>query len=102
MHTSYEKRAKIEAKLGDKKSAEEDFLHFKEMKKRTDIRRLHYVKHLAEVENTPFAYFYLACCYEQLKDYDNAIISIDKAISMTNLNNQYKRYKLELISKSKK
>ncbi len=95
----YEKRSKIKDALGDKKGAEADLALYKDMKTKVDIKRVHAIKHQAEVENTPFAYFYLAYSYEQIKDYENAIHAINKAIDMTELNNQYKRYRTELVRK---
>jgi len=62
-----------------------------------NIKRLHAIKRFAEVDNSPFAYYYLANCYERVGDIQNAMQSIDKAISMTELNSQYLRYRAELI-----
>lgn len=95
----YEKRSKIRDALGDKKGAEDDLALYKDLKAKIDLKRVHAIKHQAEIENTPFAYFYLAYSYEQIKDYENAIHAINKAISMTELNNQYKRYRTELVKK---
>lgn len=95
----YEKRSKIKNALGDTKGAEEDLALYKDLKNKVDIKRVHAIKHQAEIENTPFAYFYLAYSYEQIRDYENAIHAINKAIDMTELNNQYKRYRTELVKK---
>ncbi len=95
----YEKRSKIKNALGDTKGAEEDLALYRDLKNKVDIKRVHAIKHQAEIENTPFAYFYLAYSYEQIKDYENAIHAINKAIDMTELNNQYKRYRTELVKK---
>jgi len=95
----YKKRSDIEKAMGNRIESEKDLAESVRLKRIADIKRVHYVKHLAETENSSFAYFYLASCYEQLKDYDNAILAIDKAISLTTLNNQYKQYKADLINK---
>lgn len=98
----YERRAKIKQALGDFNGAKADFEKFQEMKYKVDIKRAHFVKHFAEVDNSPFAYFYLAYCYETINDYKNALDAINKAISLTEYNNQYKIYKNELIIKNNK
>ena len=67
------------------------------MKTRVDIRRVHALKHQAEQEDSAFAYYYLAYAYEQIKDYENAIWAVNKAIERTDLNQQYKRYRTELV-----
>lgn len=95
----YDKRSKLRTALGDIKGAEEDLALYKDLKAKVDIKRVHAIKHQAEIENTPYAYFYLAYSYEQIKDYENAIHAINKAIDMTELNNQYKRYRTELVKK---
>ena len=95
-----ERRAKIKQALGDFNGAKADFEMFKEMKHKVDIKRTHFVKHFAEVDNSPFAYFYLAYCYETIDDYKSALEAINKAISLTEYNNQYKIYKNELVIKS--
>ena len=69
------------------------------MKNRIDLKRVHALKYQAEVEDTAFAYFYLAYAYEIIKDYENAIWAINKAIERTDLNNNYKRYRTELVKK---
>ena len=95
----YNRRGKIKEAMGDHYGANEDYNKYREMKKKADIRRIHALKYQAEAEDTAFAYYYLAFAYEQLAEYDNAIAAIDKAIERTDLNNQYKRYRLELKSK---
>lgn len=95
----YKRRAKIKEALGEHVSAQEDFEKYESMKSRIDIKRVHALKHQAEVEDTAYAYFYLAYAYEQIKDYDNAIKAINKAIERTELNNNYKRYRTELVKK---
>ena len=88
---------KIKEALGDHLGAREDILQYERMKAKVDIKRVHALKHQAEQEDTAFAYYYLAYAYEQIKDYDNAIWAINKAIERTDLNNQYKRYRTELV-----
>lgn len=95
----YKRRAKIKEAMGEHVSAREDFEKYESMKARVDIKRVHALKHQAEVEDTAFAYFYLAYAYEQIKDYENAIWAINKAIERTDLNNNYKRYRTELVKK---
>lgn len=93
----YKKRAKIKESIGDHFGAKEDFEQYEKMKAKVDIKRIHALKHRAEVEDTAFAYYHLAYAYEQIKDYENAIHAINKAIERTDLNNQYKRYRTELV-----
>ena len=95
----YKRRGKIKEALGDHVGAREDFITYQDMKNRIDIKRVHALKHQAEIEDTAFAYFYLAYAYEQIHDYDNAIAAINKAIDRTDLNSQYKRYRTELVKK---
>lgn len=93
----YKRRGKIKEALGDYVSAREDFKVYENLKAKVDIKRVHALKHQVEVEDTAFAYFYLAYAYEQIRDYENAIRAINKAIEKTDLNNQYKRYRLQLV-----
>ena len=93
----YKRRGKIKEALGDHIGAREDFAQYEKMKTRVDIKRVHALKYQAEQEDTAFAYYYLAYAYEQIKDYENAIWAINKAIERTDLNNQYKRYRTELV-----
>lgn len=98
----YNCRGKIKESLGDYVGAKDDFEQYKKFKSRVDIRRLHALKHQAEQEDSAFIYYYLAYAYDLVEDYENAIKSIDKAIERTDLNQQYKRYRLELVKKSQK
>ena len=93
----YKRRGKIQEALGNHLEAKEDFEQYEKMKAKVDIKRVHALKYQAEQEDTAFAYYYLAYAYEQIKDYDNAIWAINKAIERTDLNNQYKRYRSELV-----
>ena len=95
----YAKRSKIRAALGDTIGAKEDFAECKKLKEKYDKKRIIECKIIAEMDKSAFAYFYLANAYDIAGDYDNAITAIDKAISLTELNNNYKRYKIELLRK---
>lgn len=96
----YGKRSKIKQALGDKSGADEDLNESKRLKAKYDQKRIVASKLIAEMEQSPFAYFSLAHSYEIAGDYKNAINAIDKAIKLTELNNNYKRYKNELLEKS--
>lgn len=93
----YKRRAKIKEGIGDHLGAKEDYEQYEKMKAKVDIKRIHALKHRAEVEDSAFAYYHLAYAYEQMKDYENAIHAINKAIERTDLNHQYKRYRTELV-----
>lgn len=93
----YKRRSKIKEGLGDHLGAKEDFEQYEKMKAKVDIKRVHVLRHQAEVEDSAFAYYHLAYAYEQIKDYDNAIWAINKAIERTDLNQHYKRYRTELV-----
>ena len=93
----YKKRGKIQEALGNHVEANFDYEHYEKMKSKADIKRVHALKHLVEIEDTAFAYYYLAYAYERIEDYDNAIKAIDEAITRTDLNQQYKRYRNFLI-----
>ena len=92
----YKRRAKIKEGIGDHIGAKEDMEQYNKLKARVDIKRVHLLKRQAEVEDSAFAYYYLAYAYEQIKDYENAIWAVNKAIERTDLNQQYKRYRTEL------
>lgn len=98
----YEKRCKIKKALGDYSGADSDLVEAKRLKAKYDLKRINTCKLIAEMEHTPFSYFYLAHAYEIAGDYENALVAIDKAIELTELNNQYKRYKAELQEKNRK
>ena len=97
----YGKRSKIKRALGDIEGAEADLAECKRLKAKFDQKRINNGKLMAEMENSPFAYFYLAHSYEIAGDYVHALEAIDKAIALTEFNNQYKRYRCELEQKSK-
>ncbi len=96
----YGKRSKIKRALGDIEGAEADLTECKRLKAKFDRKRIMSSKLIAEMENSPFSYFNLAHSYEIAGDYEHALQAIDKAIELTELNNQYKRYKTELKQKS--
>lgn len=96
----YSKRANIRKALGDYKGADTDFAESERLKARYDQKRINTCKLIAEMDKSPFSYFYLAHSYEIAGDYEHALEAIDKAIELTELNNQYKRYRLELEQKS--
>ena len=93
------KRSKIKKALGDIKGANDDYAESRRLKEKYDLKRIKTCKLIAEMEHTPFSYFYLAHAYEIAGDYENALDAIDKAIELTELNNQYKRYRAELENK---
>lgn len=92
----YKRRAKIKEGLGDHIGAKEDMEQYQKLKARVDIKRVHLLKHQAELEDSAFVYYYLAYACEQIKDYEGAIQAINKAIERTDLNQQYKRYRTQL------
>jgi len=96
-HFLYTHRAKIKEAMGDQVGAKSDIEIANTKKKHIDIKRVHYLKHRAEIENNAFIYYYLAYAYEQIKDYDGAIWAINKAIESTDLNQKYKRYRTKLV-----
>ncbi len=93
----YKRRAKIKESLGDYVGAKRDFEEYETLKAKVDIKRVHALKHRAEVEDSAFSYYHLAYAYEQIKDYEGAIWAINKAIERTDLNQGYKRYRTELV-----
>lgn len=97
----YARRYKINKALGDMESAKSDLEMCKKLKKSYDANRIKTCKQMVADENSAFAYFSLASAYDSAGDYPNAIDAIDKAISMTDLNHSYKRYRAEIIMRSK-
>ena len=98
----YARRHKINKLMGNNSEAESDLAQCKKLKALYDKRRINTCKKAAEIDPTPFAYFTLANAYELAGDYNNAIINIDRAISMTELNQAYKRYRAEIVMKRNK
>ena len=95
----YGKRSKIKEALGDTVGAAADLDQSMKLKARYDQKRIMASKLIAEMEQSPYSYFNLAHSYEVAGDYEHAIEAIEKAIALTELNNQYKRYKDELVTK---
>ena len=95
----YGKRSKIKRALGDTQGAEEDLNESKRLKAKYDQKRIMASKLIAEMEQSPYSYFNLAHSYEIAGDYEKAIEAIDKAIALTELNNNYKRYRNDLVNK---
>lgn len=98
----YGKRSKIKEALGDTVGAAADLDESMRLKAKYDQKRIMASRLIAEMEQSPFSYFSLAHSYEIAGDYERAIEAIDKAIQLTELNNNYKRYKDELVTKSSK
>lgn len=95
----YGKRSKIKEALGDTVGAAADLDQSIKLKAKYDQKRIMASKLIAEMEQSPYSYFNLAHSYEVAGDYEHAIEAIEKAIALTELNNQYKRYKDELVTK---
>lgn len=95
----YGKRSKIKEALGDMVGAAADLDQSMKLKSKYDRKRIMASKLLAEMEQSAYSYFNLAHSYEIAGDYEQAIEAIDKAIALTELNNQYKRYRNELLDK---
>lgn len=97
----YARRAKINKLMGNDDAAKRDTEESKRLKTVYNNQRIDKCKRALLAEETPFAYFTLANAYELAGDYTNALQNIDKAISMTDLNHAYKRYRAEIIMRSK-
>ena len=93
----YKRRAEIKERLGDEEGAKEDYDTYNLYINRSNIKRVHLLKHLSEIKPSAYIYHYLAYAYEQVGDYQNAIIAIDKAIELTDDNGHLKRYRNSLI-----
>ena len=93
----YKRRAEIKERLGDTKGAQEDYEVYNLYTKRTNIKRVHLLKHLTETKPSAYLYHYLAFAYQQINDYPNALVAIDKAISMSVDNASLRHYKEELL-----
>ena len=98
----YARRYKLDKLMGDTEAAAVDLEKCKSLKIAYDIRRIAKCKEALAQDETPFAYFTLANAYELAGDYQSALYNIDKAISMTELNHAYKRYRAEIIMKNEK
>ena len=98
----YARRYKLDKLMGDTEAAKYDMAECKRLKAIYDNQRITKCKEALALEETPFGYFTLANAYELAGDYQNAIYNIDKAISMTELNHAYKRYRAEMIMRNGK
>lgn len=98
----YARRYKLNKQLGNVQEANNDLAECKRLKAAYDKRRINKCKEALAKEETHFAYFALANAYDLAGDYNNAIYNIDKAISMTELNHAYKRYRAEIIMRNSK
>ncbi len=96
----YKRRAEIKEQLGDYEGAAKDYETYNLFTKRTNIKRVHLLKHLVENKQSAYLYHYLAYAYEQVGDYKNAIGAIDKAIELTDENGKLKYYRNTLLQKS--
>ena len=98
----YARRHKIDKLMGDEQAAKYDLAESKRLKGLYNQRRIQKCREALAQEESPFAYFTLANAYELAGDYQNALYNIDKAISMTDLNQAYKRYRAEIVMKNNK
>ena len=97
----YARRYKLDRLMCDPEAAEKDLAECKRLKDIYDKNRIQTCERALEKEETPFAHFALANAYDLAGDYEKATEEIDKAISMTELNNAYKRYRVEICSRKK-
>ena len=98
----YARRYKLDKLMGDTEAAQVDYEKCKALKIAYDKRRIAKCQEALMQDETPFAYFTLANAYELAGDYQSALYNIDKAISMTELNHAYKRYRAEMIMRRDK
>ena len=98
----YARRYKINKLMGNMNAAKSDMAECKRLKTVYDKRRITKCQEALAKEETPFGYFTLANAYDMVGDYQNAIYNIDKAISMTELNHAYKRYRAEIMMRNGK
>lgn len=98
----YARRYKLDKLMGDTEAAKTDIAECKRLKAIYDEQRINKCKEALALEETPFGYFTLANAYDLAGDYKNALNNIDKAISMTELNHAYKRYRAEMIMRNEK
>lgn len=97
----YARRYKLDRLLCDSDAAEKDLAECRRLKDIYDKKRIQTCTRALEEEETPFAHFALANAYDLAGDYEKATEEIDKAISMTELNNAYKRYRTEICSRKR-
>jgi len=97
----YARMSKLKRSLGDIEGAKKDEAESQRLKAMFDQKRINAAKSALKEMETPFGYFTLAQAYDIAGEYSLALASIDKAISMTKLNNSYKRYREEIVEHSK-
>ena len=97
----YARRCKIDKLLCDDTALKEDLAECKRLKELYDRRRIQKCRVSLEKEETPFGHFALANAYDVHGDYQKALEEIEKAISMTELNQAYKRYRTEILTRIK-
>lgn len=98
----YARMSKIKRAMGDTEGALKDEAECQRLKAIFDQKRIKAAKLALTDYETPFGYFTLAQAYDIAGEYSLALGAIDKAISMTKLNNSYKRYREEIVEHSKK
>ncbi len=98
----YARRHKLNKMLGNELEAKQDLAESKRLKALYNQKRIKKCQEALAQEESPFAYFTLANAYDLAGDYQNALYNIDKAISMTELNHAYKRYRAEIVMKNSK
>ena len=98
----YARMSKIKHAMGDIEGALKDEAESLRLKAIFDQKRIKAAKLALTDCETPFGYFTLAQAYDIAGEYSLALCAIDKAISMTKLNNSYKRYREEIVEHSKK
>lgn len=95
----YKRRAELNERLGYYEDAQKDYETYDLYTNRANIKRVHLLKHMVETKPSAYLYHYLAYAYEQINDYDNALIAIDKAINLTDENANMKHYRDALLKK---
>ena len=97
----YARRYKLDRLMCEPEEAQKDLAECKRLKDIYDKNRIQTCARALEEEETPFAHFALANAYDLAGNYEKATEEIDKAISMTELNNAYKRYRMEICTRRK-
>lgn len=94
----YKRRADLKTLLGNTDEAQADYDKYNLFLERARIKRMHLLKHLTETQDSAYLYHYLAFAYEELDDYDNAMLAINKAVEKSDYSNEgnIKRYKKHL------
>ena len=97
----YKRRADIKKNLGMNDEAKADYDIYNDFTNKSNIKRVHFLNHIAEKQDSAYIYHYLAYAYEQIDDYKNAIISINKALAKSDFQTEasIKQYKKHLENK---